>query len=86
MTNLVILGRCSICSGNVTVPETWMGTQPPVPTCSSCGATRADNDRSIIPMAKREEPRGRHAQTRRTLLLALAFAWQGPAVPSRHWP
>jgi hypothetical protein len=71
MTNRVI-GRCSICNSNVTVPELWMGTQPPVPTCSRCGATRADDDRPVIPMKKRENPpQGQHVQMRK-VLLALA--------------
>jgi len=33
------IGRCSICGGAVTMPDIWMGINPPVPTCESCGAT-----------------------------------------------
>lgn len=34
-----ILGSCSQCGGDVTVPESYMSVVPPVPTCKSCGAT-----------------------------------------------
>jgi hypothetical protein len=44
-----IVGRCSICGGNVTLPDVWMGIHPPVPTCQSCGATKK-SDLPVIPM------------------------------------
>lgn len=34
-----IIGRCSICGGNVTLPTFFASIVPPVPTCQSCGAT-----------------------------------------------
>lgn len=36
----MILGTCSVCGGAVSVPDVWFGVIPPVPTCSSCGATK----------------------------------------------
>lgn len=36
-----IIGRCSLCGGNVTVATYTYSTVPPVPTCQSCGATAA---------------------------------------------
>lgn len=33
-----VLGSCSICGGDVTMPNAWYSTKPPVPTCASCGA------------------------------------------------
>lgn len=44
-----IIGVCSICGGNVSVPTLWWSTQAPQPTCSSCGAI-AQNRGPIIPM------------------------------------
>lgn len=38
-----VIGRCSKCGGDVCVPTVWLGLQPPVPTCSSCGARKARN-------------------------------------------
>lgn len=26
------IGACSVCGGRVTVPDTWLGIYPPVPT------------------------------------------------------
>jgi len=51
-----VIGSCSLCGGEVrqhTGP--WMGVIPPVPTCSSCGATLK---LPVVPMqpARREFP------------------------------
>lgn len=50
-----ILGRCSICGGNVTVPFMWHGIYPPVPTCNSCGAVKK-NTTPVIDMTPTKEP------------------------------
>ena len=34
------IGTCSICGGPVQEPDIWCGSDPPTPTCSSCGATK----------------------------------------------
>ncbi len=58
---MTIIGKCSICGGQVTVPESWLGIFPPTPTCRSCGA-EAENRGPVIPMrpkgAKRKHTRG----------------------------
>jgi hypothetical protein len=41
-----LIGICSQCGGDVTVPTAWCGTLP-VPTCQSCGAT-AKSARKIV--------------------------------------
>lgn len=46
----VIIGRCSLCQGDVSMPLTWSGTVPPVPTCQSCGAVK--DRRPVIEMIK----------------------------------
>lgn len=46
----MIIGRCSNCNGPVSVPANWMGTEPPRPTCTSCGAVKDDNDLPVIHM------------------------------------
>lgn len=49
-----ILGKCSICGGQVTVPSSWLGILPPTPTCQSCGA-EAENPGPVIPMRPKKE-------------------------------
>ena len=44
------VGTCSACGGRVTVPLVWMGTTPPIPTCESCGATKAQPNGPVIEM------------------------------------
>lgn len=34
------IGACSLCGGDVTIPQVYMSTRPPVPTCNSCGAVK----------------------------------------------
>lgn len=43
------IGRCSHCGGDVVVPLVWHGINPPVPTCTRCGATKR-NDLPVIDM------------------------------------
>jgi len=38
-----VIGKCSKCGGRVVVPREWMGTQPPIPVCRSCGAKKKSN-------------------------------------------
>lgn len=49
-----ILGTCSICGGAVTVPLSWLGIHPPLPSCSSCGATPVQPYGPVIPMRPRQ--------------------------------
>lgn len=44
-----IIGQCSLCGGNVTVPTAWWSTEPPVPHCKKCGA-HEKNQLPIIEM------------------------------------
>lgn len=45
-----VVGRCSICNGDVTIPELWLGVQAAHATCSTCGATAAAPELPVIPM------------------------------------
>lgn len=49
-----IIGKCSICGGNVEVPPSGLSTVPSIPTCTSCGAKKK-NDKPIIEMEKMNE-------------------------------
>jgi hypothetical protein len=49
MHNTITVGRCSICAGDVTVPQIWSATVPPVPTCNRCFA-QAAKPVPILPM------------------------------------
>ena len=51
--NEKIIGKCSICGGLVTVPNIWYGINPPIPTCSSCGAVKKD----LLPVIDMEPKR-----------------------------
>lgn len=44
------VGSCSICGGHVSVPCSWMGAIPPIPTCESCGATKKRPHGPVIEM------------------------------------
>lgn len=46
-----IVGTCSICGGQVTVPSVWHSIIPPEPTCQSCGAVAASHG-PVISMVK----------------------------------
>jgi len=48
-----IIGRCSICGGNVVAPTGYLSTLPPVPTCQSCGATASRPELPVVPMEPR---------------------------------
>jgi hypothetical protein len=50
------VGTCSICGGRVTVPRDWMSVVPPIPSCSSCGATQAQPHGRTIKMVPRPKP------------------------------
>lgn len=43
MSREITVGTCSICGGRVSLPSVWFGVIPPVPTCDSCGAIKADH-------------------------------------------
>ena len=51
-----IIGTCGNCGGPVEVPKAWLGIDPPVPTCRSCGATLARLYGPVLPMMPR--PKG----------------------------
>lgn len=38
----IVIGTCSLCGGRVTLPFVWHSVVPPVPTCESCGAVKAE--------------------------------------------
>ena len=50
-----IIGRCSLCTGNVIVPEAWYGITIPAlkPTCTQCGAQAQEQ----VPLIMMEQPR-----------------------------
>lgn len=54
-----LVGRCSNCGGNVTLPEIHHSVTIPVPTCQSCGATKKNE----LPIIEMEQPK----DTRRLL-------------------
>lgn len=47
------IGTCSLCGGAVTVPDIWLGINPPTPTCSSCGAVPIEAHGPVLPMQPR---------------------------------
>ncbi|MEK6860506.1 MAG: hypothetical protein AABY07_00915 [Nanoarchaeota archaeon] len=51
MFNKQIIGCCSICGGEVTVPFDFWSIIPPVPTCENCGAVmNQEQELEVIPM------------------------------------
>lgn len=64
------VGTCSVCSGRVTLPEAWYATIPPVPTCQSCGATKAQPNGPVIKMEPKREPLPDLEEVLGTLLFA----------------
>lgn len=46
------IGTCSNCGGRVTVPTEWLGIHPPVPSCQSCGAMKAEPYGPVVKMGK----------------------------------
>lgn len=47
--NDTLIGKCSICGGDVTVPKIHYSVIDPKPTCKKCGAVKA-NDMPVIKM------------------------------------
>ena len=48
-----VVGRCSQCGGEVTVPSIWHGVEAPKASCSRCHAIQSNQHLPIIPMEKR---------------------------------
>lgn len=42
-----LLGTCSLCGGDVTVPATWHGVFPPTAECTKCGAIPANSKPTV---------------------------------------
>ena len=53
----MILGTCSLCGGPVEVPDVWLGTIPPTPTCKHCGATKKEPYGPVVPMTPARVPK-----------------------------
>jgi len=51
----ITIGTCSCCSGRVTVPDNWLSTVPPVPTCKQCGAHPQQPHGAVVPMRSPEK-------------------------------
>jgi len=52
-----VVGKCSICGGRVTVPDVWMGINPPIPQCENCYAFEdTTKDLPVVPMKPRKNP------------------------------
>jgi hypothetical protein len=49
----MIIGTCSICRGPVEVPNNWLCTIPPAPSCKRCGANADDDYGPVIAMRPR---------------------------------
>ena len=45
-----VLGTGSLCGGRGTVPEAWLGIDPPVPTCQQCGGRKKHPYGPVIEM------------------------------------
>lgn len=52
MADPILVGRCSICEGPVTVPALWSGARVPVATCERCGARAAQPAPPVIRMER----------------------------------
>ena len=61
-----IIGTCSNCQGPVQTPELWGGDAPPVPTCTSCGATAKNPFGPVIAMKPAQDPLSRIRDLRST--------------------
>jgi hypothetical protein len=48
--DVVVVGYCGVCSGNVCVPRLWAGMRPPTPTCEECGRVARDPNKPVLPM------------------------------------
>ena len=47
----VVIGTCSLCGGQVILPNVRESVFPPVPQCAQCGATAAQHG-PVIPMER----------------------------------
>ncbi len=49
--NKIVLGKCSICGGIVSMPTIWFGILPPIAACESCFAIEDKySDLPTVPM------------------------------------
>ena len=48
--NMIIVGSCSLCGGEVVVPRFIWSVIEPIPTCRKCGATEAKKKLPVIDM------------------------------------
>ena len=46
----MIVGKCSLCGGRVSMPDTCLSVKPLPPTCESCGAMK--DERQNLPVIK----------------------------------
>lgn len=44
------IGTCSLCGGRVAVPSVWMSSEPAIPQCQSCGASKKQPYGPVIEM------------------------------------
>ena len=51
-----VVGRCSICGGEVVIPTVFWSVVQPIPTCKSCGAVMR-NQGPVIPMVPIAAPK-----------------------------
>jgi len=58
MHNDQVVGKCSICGGDVVLPFFYLSVKPPVPRCVICGAVAKQDNRQVIPMEPPKEYRG----------------------------
>lgn len=63
MDHYIVVGACSICGCNVTVPRTWHGVQPAPARCEGCGA-EAETRPTIQMKRERTKPVGWKCVTR----------------------
>jgi len=49
-----IIGKCSLCGGDVVLPVVWSGIVPPTPRCRMCWAEAASPCVPVIPMQQRK--------------------------------
>lgn len=47
----MIIGKCSLCGGDVSTPQHWASVLPAFPTCTKCGAV-ADTQQPVIKMQR----------------------------------
>lgn len=47
-----VLGRCSLCGGDVVLPRHWAGVGPAPRTCAACGAVESKSNLPVIQMER----------------------------------